>query len=294
MNIYEPIVEVRGLTKTYGQVEALSGIDFEIRRGEIVSLLGPNGAGKSTTIEILEGYRQRSSGTVRVLGEDPEHATRAWRARIGIVLQSAGLPDEMTARELVAHFARFYPAPRNVDDVIDHVGLTAKARARIGTLSGGQKRRLDVALGIIGRPELLFLDEPTTGFDPEARRQFWNLIRNLCSDGATILLTTHYLDEAAQLSDRAIVVADGRVVAEGAIDEIGGPDARIPIVRWVDDDGIHQVRTHRPTALVTELSAHNNSDEIPNLEIVRPSLEDIYLGIVASVESTKLATNSLN
>ncbi len=282
MNTHEPIVKVRGLTKTYGDVQALSGIDFDIYRGEVFSLLGPNGAGKSTTIEILEGYRRRSSGTVRVLGEDPERTTRTWRARIGIVLQSAGLPDEMTVCELVAHFARFYPTPRNTDEVIEHVGLTTKSRSRIGTLSGGQKRRLDVALGIIGRPELLFLDEPTTGFDPEARRHFWNLIRHLRDEGTTILLTTHYLDEAAQLSDRAVVVANGRIVAEGAINDIGGTDARTPVVRWSDDDGPHEARTSQPTALVAHLSAHNNSGEIPNLEIVRPSLEDIYLDIVGA------------
>ncbi len=282
MNTHEPIVKVRGLTKTYGDVQALSGIDFDIYRGEVFSLLGPNGAGKSTTIEILEGYRRRSSGTVRVLGEDPERTTRTWRASIGIVLQSAGLPDEMTVRELVAHFARFYPTPRNTDEVIEHVGLVAKSHSRIGTLSGGQKRRLDVALGIIGRPELLFLDEPTTGFDPEARRHFWNLIRHLRDEGTTILLTTHYLDEAAQLSDRAVVVANGRIVAEGAINDIGGTDARTPVVRWSDDDGPHEARTSQPTALVAHLSAHNNSGEIPNLEIVRPSLEDIYLDIVGA------------
>lgn len=284
MDIHEPIIEVRGLTKAYGQLQALNGIDFEIHRGEVFSVLGPNGAGKSTTIEILEGYRRRSGGTVRVLAEDPQHSTRAWRARIGIVLQSAGLPDEVTVRELVSHFARFYPAPRNVEEVIGQVGLAAKARARIGTLSGGQKRRLDVALGIIGRPELLFLDEPTTGFDPEARRQFWDLIRHLREDGTTILLTTHYLDEAAQLSDRAVVVADGRIVAAGAINDIGGPEARIPRVRWTDDDGPHEVRTSQPTALVAELHAKrrasNTPGELPDLEIVRPSLEDIYLDIV--------------
>ena len=281
MNTHDPIVEVRGLTKSYGDLQALAGIDFDIYRGEVFSLLGPNGAGKSTTIEILEGYRRRSSGTVRVLGEDPERTTRTWRASIGIVLQSAGLPDEMTVRELVAHFARFYPTPRNTDEVIEHVGLVAKSHSRIGTLSGGQKRRLDVALGIIGRPELLFLDEPTTGFDPEARRHFWDLIRHLRDEGTTILLTTHYLDEAAQLSNRATVVANGRIVAEGAINDIGGTDARIPIVRWSDDDGTHEARTSRPTELVANLRSQH-TDEIPDLEIVRPSLEDIYLDIVGA------------
>ena len=274
------VAEVRGLTKTYGEVDALRGIDFEIRRGEVVSLLGPNGAGKSTTIEILEGYRRRTGGRVRVLDVDPERGNRAWRARVGIVLQSAGLPEEMSVRELISHFARFYPDPLPVDDVVARVGLSTKRTARIGSLSGGQKRRLDVALGIIGRPELLFLDEPTTGFDPEARRQFWELIRDLRGDGTTILLTTHYLDEAAQLSDRAVVIADGRVLAEGSIHDIGGDAARIPTVRWTDDDGLHEVRTSEPGGLATRL--HAQFGEIPTLEIVRPSLEDIYMGIVTS------------
>lgn len=288
MNTHEVVAEASSLTKSYGDLHALRGIDFEIRRGEVFSVLGPNGAGKSTTIEILEGYRQRTAGHVSVLGEDPQRASRSWRSRIGVVLQSAGLPEELTVRELVTHVARFYPEPLEVARVISRVGLAGKATARIGSLSGGQKRRLDVALGIIGRPELLFLDEPTTGFDPEARRQFWDLIRDLRDDGTTILLTTHYLDEAAHLSDRAIVVADGRVVADGAINEIGGREARIPLVRWRDGDGAHEVRTDRPAALVSQLHDSalegNGSGEIADLEIVRPSLEDIYLGIIESTQ----------
>lgn len=279
MSTDEIVAEVAGLTKSYWHVLALRGIAFNIRRGEVLSLLGPNGAGKSTTIEILEGFRSRSSGEVRVLGEDPARAGRTWKARIGIVLQSAGLPEEMTVQELVTHTATFYPNPMKVDEVIARVGLEAKTHARIGSLSGGQKRRLDVALGIIGRPELLFLDEPTTGFDPEARHQFWDLITSLRESGTTILLTTHYLDEASHLSDRAIVIAGGRVVAEGAINEIGGREARIPIVRWSDDRGAHERRTAKPGAFAANLYA--SAGEVADLEIVRPTLEDIYLGIVA-------------
>ena len=283
MTTHDVIAEVRGLAKTYGDVQALRGIDCEIHRGEVFSVLGPNGAGKSTTIEIMEGFRQRSGGTVKVLGEDPQRSSRAWRARIGVVLQSAGLPEEMSVRELVAHFSRFYPAPLPVEEVIARVGLEDKRNARVNALSGGQKRRLDVALGIIGNPELLFLDEPTTGFDPEARRQFWELIRDLQAGGTTILLTTHYLDEAAQLSDRAIVIAGGLVVAEGAIGDIGGVEARTPTVRWTDHQGAHVVRTQEPAALASTLYARFG--EVEDLEIVRPSLEDIYLDIIGAVHA---------
>ncbi|OLE23672.1 MAG: ABC transporter, partial [Actinobacteria bacterium 13_1_20CM_3_71_11] len=192
----EPAIRVRGLRKTYGHHVAVEGLDLEVHRGECFALLGPNGAGKTTTVEILEGYRPRSAGEVSVLGLDPAHPTRDWRARVGIVLQSIGEFEALTVREVVSHFARYYPAPRDPDEVIVSVGLAAKATARTGNLSGGQRRRLDVALGMIGRPELLFLDEPTTGFDPEARQEFWELIRGLSADGTTILLTTHYLYEA--------------------------------------------------------------------------------------------------
>src|SRR6478609_3349227 len=202
-------VTVRDLRKSYADVAAVRGIDLEINRGEVFALLGPNGAGKTTTVEILEGFRRRDHGTVGVLGEDPARADRAWRARIGIVLQLASAGPELTVLEIVRHFAAFYPASRRAEEAIALVGLTSKAGSRIGQLSGGQSRRLDVALGIVGRPELLFLDEPTTGFDPEARRQFWELIRGLSSEGASILLTTHYLDEAAQLANRAGIIAGG-------------------------------------------------------------------------------------
>jgi ABC-2 type transport system ATP-binding protein len=273
----ENVVEVRGLRKSYKGFEAVRGIDFDIHRGETFALLGPNGAGKSTTIEILEGYRDRTGGEVRVLGIDPKHGTLAWKARLGIVLQSTGESGSATVREQLRHFAGFYPNPRDVEEVIAAVGLQEKASTRIGKLSGGQKRRVDVALGLIGRPELLFLDEPTTGFDPEARRQFWELIRSLEDEGTSILLTTHYLDEAAQLAGRAGIIAGGELVALGAVDELGGADARIPVVRWVEDGVLRQERTTEPGQLVARLTA---SGEPERLEVIRPSLEDIYLELV--------------
>lgn len=273
----EHAVTIRGLTKRYGSVEALHGIDLDIRRGETFALLGPNGAGKSTTIEILEGYRDRDAGEVSVLGVDPRHGRSAWRARLGMVLQSTGEHGAVTVREQLAFFARLYPHPRDVDQVIAAVGLTEKAKTRIDKLSGGQRRRVDVALGFVGRPELLFLDEPTTGFDPEARREFWALIRELQAEGTTILLTTHYLDEAAQLSQRGAVIAGGSVVAEGAIDELGGASARVPIVRWSQGGVMREERTEHPAALVARLA---EAGEPEALEVVRPSLEDVYLGLI--------------
>jgi len=281
-----PAVEVRDLHKSYRGVEALAGLDFDIAHGETFALLGPNGAGKSTTIEILEGYRDRTSGTVSVLGVDPQHGGLDWKARLGIVLQSSGEQGAATVREQLAHFAGFYPNPRDVDEVIAAVGLEDKASSLIRKLSGGQRRRVDVALGIIGRPELLFLDEPTTGFDPEARRQFWTLIEQLKQEGTTILLTTHYLDEAAQLSDRAGIVADGRLVEIGPIDTIGGAEARIPIVRWTRDGAVHEERTDKPGALVARLARLAADGEPERLEVVRPSLEDIYLELVAKHQPT--------
>jgi ABC-2 type transport system ATP-binding protein len=283
----DSVVEVSGLRKRYrGGFEAVKGIDFDINRGETFALLGPNGAGKSTTIEILEGYRDRTGGEVRVLGVDPQHGSLGWKAKLGIVLQSGGEQGNATVREQLTHFAGFYPNPRGVDETIAAVGLEQKASTRIKKLSGGQRRRVDVALGIIGSPELLFLDEPTTGFDPEARRQFWQLIRSLKSEGTTILLTTHYLDEAAQLADRAGVIADGRLVELGAIDELGGAEARVPIVRWVEGGIHHEQRTEKPGELVARLSA---TGEPSRLEVIRPSLEDIYLGLVEAVENEKEA-----
>ncbi|CAN5242938.1 ABC transporter ATP-binding protein [soil metagenome] len=284
----ERVVEVTGLRKQYrGGFEAVKGIDFDIRRGETFALLGPNGAGKSTTIEILEGYRDRTGGEVRVLGVDPQHGSLDWKAKLGIVLQSGGEQGNATVREQLTHFAGFYPNPRSVDETIAAVGLEEKAGTRIKKLSGGQRRRVDVALGIIGNPELLFLDEPTTGFDPEARRHFWELIRGLKRDGTTILLTTHYLDEAAQLADRAGVIADGRLVEIGAIDEIGGAEARVPIVSWVEGGIQKQERTDRPGELIARLTV---GGEPERLEVIRPSLEDIYLGLVEAVENEKNST----
>jgi ABC-2 type transport system ATP-binding protein len=273
-------VRIRGLRKVYGGAVAVDGIDLDIARGETFALLGPNGAGKSTTIEILEGYRLRTSGEVSVLGVDPAHGGLDWKGRLGIVLQSAAESGLYTVREQLAHFAKLYPSPRDVDEVIAAVGLESKAGTRIGRLSGGQRRRVDVALGIIGRPELLFLDEPTTGFDPEARREFWSLIRTLKDEGTTILLTTHYLDEAAQLGDRAGVILGGRLVDVGTVEELGGAEARVPIVRWRDPDGgPREVRTARPAELVASLVARLGG-EPAGLEVIRPSLEDIYLQLV--------------
>ncbi|NQX26332.1 ABC transporter ATP-binding protein [Microbacteriaceae bacterium VKM Ac-2854] len=276
-------VSVRDLTKSYGDATALNGVSFDIARGETFALLGPNGAGKSTTIEILEGYRERSGGEALVLGVDPQRGGLEWKARLGIVLQSSGESGNATVREQIAHFAGFYPHPRDVDETIDAVGLTSKAKSRVGKLSGGQKRRVDVALGIIGRPELLFLDEPTTGFDPEARHQFWELIRSLKAEGTTILLTTHYLDEAAQLGDRAAVIAGGRLVDIGRIDEIGGAAARVPVVRWEEDGMRRSERTETPGALVAALQ--ERLGEPRGLEVVRPSLEDIYLDLIREADA---------
>ena len=280
MSDSEPVVRVRDLHKSYGSAEAVAGVSFDIERGETFALLGPNGAGKSTTIEILEGYRYRTSGDVSVLGVDPHHGGLRWKARLGIVLQSTGESGAVTVTEQLTHFAGFYPNPRTVDEVLDAVGLREQAATRINKLSGGQRRRVDVALGIIGRPELLFLDEPTTGFDPEARRAFWDLIRMLKSEGTTILLTTHYLDEAAQLSDRAGVIAGGRLIDIGAIDEIGGADARVPLVRWRDASGTaRELRTETPAAVVNSLVAQFHGEPV-DLEVIRPSLEDVYLDLV--------------
>jgi ABC-2 type transport system ATP-binding protein len=276
----DPAVIVRGLRKNYGGFTAVDGISFEIQRGETFALLGPNGAGKSTTIEILEGYRDRSAGEASVLGTDPAHGGLAWKARLGIVLQNTGEAGNVTVLEQLSHFARFYPNPRPVDEIIAAVGLEAKETTLIRKLSGGQRRRVDVALGLIGRPELLFLDEPTTGFDPEARRSFWELIRGLKDDGTTILLTTHYLDEAAQLGDRAGVIAAGRLIDIGRIDEIGGAESRVPIVRWRSGGRLHEERTNRPATLVARL-VEDSGGEPDSIEIVRPSLEDIYLRLVS-------------
>jgi ABC-2 type transport system ATP-binding protein len=277
-------VMVRDLRKSYRHVAAVRGIDLEISRGEVFALLGPNGAGKTTTVEILEGFRRRDHGTVDVLGEDPARAGRAWRARIGIVLQLASAGPELTVLEIVRHFAAFYPGSRRAGEAIDLVGLAGQAQFRIGTLSGGQTRRLDVALGIVGRPEMLFLDEPTTGFDPEARRQFWQLIRTLREDGTTIVLTTHYLDEAEALADRIAVIASGLIVAQGAPDTLGGRANAAARVSWEPPGGARRtVETSTPTATITEL-ARQFSGEIPGLAVTRPTLEDVYLDLIAAAD----------
>ncbi|ASD20928.1 ABC transporter [Cryobacterium sp. LW097] len=280
MTTSPPAVRVSRLSKSYGAFDAVNDISFDIRPGETFALLGPNGAGKSSTIEILEGYRDRSEGDVTVLGVDPQHAGLDWKARIGIVLQSSGECGNATVLEQLRHFASLYPNPRPVEEVLAAVGLEEKAKTRIHRLSGGQQRRVDVALGIIGRPELLFLDEPTTGFDPEARHQFWDLIRTLKGEGTTILLTTHNLDEAAELSDRAGIIVGGRLIDIGTIGELGGPAARIPMVRWRDADGVQrEARTETPAGLVAQL-ARDLGGEPAELQVIRPSLEDIYLGLV--------------
>jgi ABC-2 type transport system ATP-binding protein len=273
-------VMVSDLSKGYPGVAAVDGIDLDIRHGEVFALLGPNGAGKTTTVEILEGFRHRDRGAVAVLGHDPARASRAWRARIGIVLQLASAGPELTVLEMVRHFATFYPRPRPPEEVIGLVGLTAKAGAQISKLSGGQARRLDVALGIVGRPELLFLDEPTTGFDPEARRQFWELIAELRQDGVTIVLTTHYLDEAEALADRIAVIAAGRIVAEGEPGSLGGRATAAARVSWAPQTGHRTVTTAAPTQLVAELSREFGG-EIPGLTVTRPTLEDTYLELIS-------------
>ena len=279
MTTNDVAVSVTDLRKRYGAFTALDGVSFQVQRGETFALLGPNGAGKSTAIEILEGYRDRTSGEAQVLGVDPQRGGLDWKARLGIVLQETGESGNYTVREQLAHFAGFYSHPRSVDEVIAAVGLEEKAGTLIRKLSGGQRRRVDVALGIVGRPEVLFLDEPTTGFDPAARRQFWGVIRDLKRDGTTIMLTTHYLDEAAQLGDRAGIIAGGRLIDIGPIDDIGGRDARIPLVRWTDESGLHEERTHAPGAVVAALARHG---EPRDLEVVRPTLEDVYLALLSA------------
>jgi len=293
MNSQQPVVRVHDLVKRYGQRAVVDGASFEIARGETFALLGPNGAGKSTTIEILEGYRDRSGGLAEVLGTDPGKGGIDWKRRLGIVLQSSGETGNATVREQLRHFARFYPDPRDVEEVIAAVGLEQHAGQMIKKLSGGQRRRVDVALGIIGRPELLFLDEPTTGFDPEARRRFWDLIRSLKAEGTSILLTTHYLDEAAQLADRAGVIAGGRIVALGAVHSLGGEDAWTPVVRWREGEGaherMHEHRTTTPGAVVAALQSRLGV-EPEGLEVVRPSLEDVYLGLIGAASAEPSTT----
>jgi len=280
-----PAIEVRDLRKAYGDVEAVRGIGFEVRRGEIYGLLGPNGAGKTSTVEILEGYRDRTSGTVSVLGFDPRGRPRALRERVGIVLQASGIYNQVRVREAVAHFAGFYPHPRDVDEVIDLVGLTDKRDTRARRLSGGQRRRLDLALALIGDPELIFLDEPTTGFDPAARRAAWDTIRALKDLGKTVLLTTHYLDEAQVLADRVAIVKGGQILAEGSPAELGVGGSSRYRVAYVRDGEPVSHQTDDPTTLLHELTgaALAQGTRLESLSVTRPSLEEIYLELTADV-----------
>jgi len=275
-------IEVVDLRKSYGDQEAVAGISLSIERGEIYAILGPNGAGKTTTVEILEGFRDRDSGSVSVLGADPGalgiHGS-AWRNQIGIVLQSTSDAAELTVAETVHHFSHYYTSPKDPDQVIELVGLTEKRDARIRTLSGGQRRRLDVALGIIGSPEILFLDEPTTGFDPEARRAFWELILALKAEGTTILLTTHYLDEAEALADRVAVINAGKIVEIATPATLGGRHLAKATISWHENGQTQKKISENPTQDVIELGARFNGD-IPELTVTRPSLEDIYLTMI--------------
>jgi len=280
-----PAVRIRGLVKRYGDSFAVRDLNLDINAGEVFALLGPNGAGKTTTVEILEGYRRRDGGEVSVLAEDPGQAGRPWRARIGIVPQSSTESPELSIEETVRHFARYYPDPRDPDEVIAAVGLEEKRKARSRSLSGGQRRRLDVALGIIGRPRLLFLDEPTTGFDPQARRAFWELIARLRTDGTTILLTTHYLEEAEALADRVGVIAGGRLVAVDAPEQLGGRAAREVRVLWQDGEVQRERLTATPTKVVAELTTRFDG-EIPGLQVLRPTLEDVYLSMIQNTEGS--------
>lgn len=271
-------VHVRGLAKAYGRTQAVRDLDLDVGHSEIVAILGPNGAGKSTTIEILEGNRKRDAGEVRVLGEDPGTAGRDWRARIGIVLQEVSDAGMLTVHETVRMFTSCYGAAREPADVLELVGLSEVAGSRVRTLSGGQRRRLDVGLGIVGKPELLFLDEPTTGFDPEARRQFWDLVKSLAADGTTILLTTHYLEEAAALANRVAVIADGKVVAVDSPAGLTEHLSTAATVRWVEDGQVHTEHTDFPTELIRQRS--RDGAEMAQLTVTRPTLEDAYLHLV--------------
>ena len=280
-------IEVHGLRKAYEEHEAVRGIDFEVRRGEVFGLLGPNGAGKTTTVEILEGYRSRSAGTVAVLGHDPANRDPDLRARVGIVLQSSGIYRYLTVRESVAHWAGFYPRPRDVEEVISIVGLEDSAEQRANKLSGGQQRRLDLALALIGDPELVFLDEPTTGFDPAARRAAGGPGRSLKELGPTGLLTTHYLDEAQALADRVAIIKDGKILAEGPPASLGAGAER-SFVSWRSADGREHTReTDDPTTLLHELTgdALARGERLEGLSVTRPSLEEIYLELTAEADS---------
>ena len=278
-----PAIYIEGLTKTYNHHRVLKGIDLEVPRGSCIALLGPNGAGKTTTIEILEAFRPRDAGVVRVLGVDPAQATGAWRAKLGIVLQASTDNAQLTCDEVLSSFATLYPCPRSPSEVLDLVGLSDQGDRRARLLSGGQRRRLDVALGIIGRPEVLFLDEPTTGFDAEARRQFWGMIKHLRTEGTTIVLTTHYLDEAEELADDVAIIGSGVIRAQGPPDSIGGRSHAEALVRFRLENGCWFEReTAAPAELVAALAREHG--ELNDLTVTRPSLEDVYLSLIRHEE----------
>ena len=277
----EIAISIRGLRKSYGDNEAVRGIDLEVHVGEVFAFLGPNGAGKTTTVKILEGYRKRDGGEATVLGEDPAQARREWRERIGIVLQDCRLDPYLTVRESLELYAGYYASPRPVDEVVELVGLGGKAGERTGRLSGGQQRRLDVGMALVGDPELLFLDEPTTGFDPQARRQAWEAIAGLRALGKTVFLTTHYMDEAQQLADRVAIIAGGEVVARGTPEDLGDRDSQPTTITYRGPEGEVSLSTTTPAATLNELTGRALAEgfELEGLEVKRPTLEDVYLDL---------------
>jgi ABC-2 type transport system ATP-binding protein len=296
------VVTVEGLVKNYGDVEAVKGVSFHVEAGEVFSILGPNGAGKSTTVEILEGYRSKTTGSVSVLGYDPTDRSRTYRERIGIVLQETAVEDSLTVSEAISTYGVMYPKRRNTDELIEIVGLEEKRDARVKSLSGGQRRRLELALGIVGDPDLVFMDEPTTGFDPSARRQAWSIIENLTSLGKTILLTTHYMEEAQVLADRVAVMAGGLIVAEGTPESLGGRETAATVISFnldgqsfeefpvpdavVSENGRITVRSSTPTQTVHDITgwAVGRGIELVDLSISRPSLEDVYLELTGGLQ----------